>query len=220
MSKRTVDLNCDMGESFGRYTLGRDEDVMPLITSANIACGFHAGDPHVMRKTVELAAAHNVGIGAHPGLPDLLGFGRRKMAITPQDLHDLFLYQIGALDAFARAVGRKLQHVKMHGALFGLDTLKQDERPAVAADPAFERSVAGIVGGYRRFAECGAPEATALFVVLVRHVDDDRCKSAAVHGAILLSRAARAARSGPRGGGADVWGPRRPQAKPRTAAGR
>jgi len=115
---RSIDLNCAMGESFGRYTLGNDEAVMPLITSANIACGFHAGDPHVMRRTVELAAKHSIGIGAHPGLPDLLGFGRRKMAVTPQDLHDLFLYQIGALSAFARAVGRKLQHVKMHGALF------------------------------------------------------------------------------------------------------
>jgi 5-oxoprolinase (ATP-hydrolysing) subunit A len=110
-----IDINCDMGESYGRWTLGHDEDVMPHITSANIACGFHGGDPHVMRKTVELAVTHGVAIGAHPGLPDLMGFGRRRMEVSTAELKDYHRYQIGALSAFAKAAGTKLQHVKAHG---------------------------------------------------------------------------------------------------------
>jgi UPF0271 protein len=110
-----IDINCDMGESYGRWTLGKDEDVMPHITSANIACGFHGGDPHVMRRTVELALQHGVAIGSHPGLPDLMGFGRRRMDVTPQELKDYHRYQTGALDAFVRAAGASLQHVKPHG---------------------------------------------------------------------------------------------------------
>jgi lactam utilization protein B len=110
-----IDINCDMGESYGRWTLGHDEDVMPHITSANIACGFHGGDPHVMRKTVELAVAHGVAVGAHPGLPDLMGFGRRRMEVTPDELKDYHRYQVGALWAFAKAAGVPLQHVKAHG---------------------------------------------------------------------------------------------------------
>ena len=110
-----IDINCDMGESYGRWTLGRDEDVMPHITSANIACGFHGGDPHVMRRTVELAIQHGAAIGAHPSLPDLMGFGRRRMEISPAELKDYHRYQIGALWAFAKAAGVPLQHVKPHG---------------------------------------------------------------------------------------------------------
>jgi UPF0271 protein len=110
-----IDINCDMGESYGRWTLGNDEEVMPHITSANLACGFHAGDPHVMRKTVNLARKHGVAIGAHPGLPDLMGFGRRAMEVSPQELKDYVLYQVGALSAFAKAAGARLQHVKPHG---------------------------------------------------------------------------------------------------------
>jgi 5-oxoprolinase (ATP-hydrolysing) subunit A len=110
-----IDINCDMGESYGRWTLGADEAVMPHITSANIACGFHGGDPHVMRKTVELALKHDVAIGAHPGLPDLMGFGRRRMEVTPQEIKDIHRYQVGALGAFVHAAGGKLQHVKAHG---------------------------------------------------------------------------------------------------------
>jgi UPF0271 protein len=110
-----IDINCDMGESYGRWTLGADEEVMPNITSANVACGFHGGDPHVIRKTVDLAVQHGVAIGAHPGLPDLMGFGRRRMEISPQELKDIHRYQVGALDAFVRAAGSKLQHVKAHG---------------------------------------------------------------------------------------------------------
>ena len=115
-----IDLNCDMGESYGRWTLGADEEIMPLITSANIACGFHGGDPHVMRKTVELALEHNVAIGSHPSLPDLMGFGRRVMDITPDELKDYVCYQTGALREFARARGGDLQHVKPHGILYNM----------------------------------------------------------------------------------------------------
>jgi UPF0271 protein len=115
-----IDVNCDMGESFGRYTLGRDEEVMPWITSANIACGFHGGDPHVMRRTVELALAHGVAVGVHPGLPDLLGFGRRVLDVSPQELKDYVHYQTGALWAFAKAAGTQLQHVKPHGIQYSM----------------------------------------------------------------------------------------------------
>ncbi|WP_102275184.1 LamB/YcsF family protein [Cytobacillus massiliigabonensis] len=113
-----VDLNCDMGESFGLYELGNDEEMMKYISSANIACGFHGGDPHVMRKTVELAKNYNVGIGAHPGFPDLLGFGRRFMTCTPSEIKDYLLYQIGALREFCSAAEVRIQHCKPHGALF------------------------------------------------------------------------------------------------------
>ncbi|HEV8473938.1 MAG TPA: 5-oxoprolinase subunit PxpA [Methylomirabilota bacterium] len=110
-----IDINCDMGESYGRWTLGHDEEVMPHITSANVACGFHGGDPHVMRRTVELAMQHGVAIGAHPGLPDLMGFGRRRMEVSPAELKDYHRYQTGALGAFVKAAGTTLQHVKPHG---------------------------------------------------------------------------------------------------------
>jgi UPF0271 protein len=117
MKKTAIDLNCDMGESFGRYKLGLDEEVIKLISSANVGCGFHGGDPHVMRNTVTLAKEYGVAVGAHPGLPDLLGFGRREMKVTPEEVKDYFIYQIGALRAFVEIAGMKLQHVKMHGAL-------------------------------------------------------------------------------------------------------
>ncbi|MBV8032928.1 MAG: LamB/YcsF family protein [Betaproteobacteria bacterium] len=117
---RTIDLNCDMGESYGAWKMGADADIMPFISSANIACGFHAGDPATIRKTVRLAVDHGVAIGAHPSLPDLQGFGRRVMKITAQDLYDLVVYQAGAVEAFARAAGAKLHHVKCHGALYNM----------------------------------------------------------------------------------------------------
>ena len=113
-----VDLNADMGESYGRWTLGDDEALMPHLTSANIACGFHGGDPHVMRRTVALALDHGVGIGAHVAFPDLIGFGRRRLAATADEIEDYILYQAGAVKAFAEAAGGRLQHVKPHGALY------------------------------------------------------------------------------------------------------
>ncbi|HSK09304.1 MAG TPA: 5-oxoprolinase subunit PxpA, partial [Vicinamibacterales bacterium] len=112
------DFNCDMGEGFGAWRMGLDEEVIRFVTSANIACGFHAGDPATMRRTVGLAEAHGVGVGAHPGFPDLQGFGRRNLAASPAEVRDDLVYQIGALTAFTRA--KKLQHVKPHGALYNM----------------------------------------------------------------------------------------------------
>jgi UPF0271 protein len=113
-----IDLNCDMGESFGRYVLGNDPAIMPYITSANIACGLHAGDPLVMQTTIRLAKQHGVRIGAHPGWPDLQGFGRREMLLTAAETEAFVLYQIGALAALVKAEGVELRHVKAHGALY------------------------------------------------------------------------------------------------------
>lgn len=115
-----VDLNSDLGESFGRYTLGMDERVIPLITSANVACGYHASDPMVMAKTVAMAKEAGICVGAHPGFPDLMGFGRRNMAVTPSEARAYVLYQLGALDGFCRFAGMKMQHVKPHGALYNM----------------------------------------------------------------------------------------------------
>ena len=113
-----IDLHCDMGESFGIYNLGNDEEMMRYVTSISVGCGFHAGDPHVMRKTVALAKQHGVAVGAHPGYPDLMGFGRRKMEVTPEEAKDYILYQVGALSAFCQAAGVELQHVKPHGEFY------------------------------------------------------------------------------------------------------
>jgi UPF0271 protein len=113
-----VDLNCDMGESFGIYNIGNDEEMMKHVTSISVGCGFHAGDPHVMRKTVNLAKQYGVRVGAHPGYPDPIGFGRRKMEVTPEEAKDYILYQVGALKAFCEAAGLELQHVKPHGEFY------------------------------------------------------------------------------------------------------
>ena len=127
----TIDINCDMGESFGNYTMGRDADVMPYITSANVAGGFHGGDPHVMRETVELAAEHDVGVGIHPGLPDMMGFGRRKMDATPAEVRDYVVYQLGALMGFAERAGVDVQHVKPHGAMYSMLSESHEHARAV-----------------------------------------------------------------------------------------
>src|SRR6187200_2244190 len=115
-----IDINCDMGESFGSWVMGADEQVMPNITSANIACGAHAGDPSVMRRTIRLAREAGVAIGAHPGLPDLQGFGRREIKVDLSEVEDSVLAQVGALAAIARSEGMTLQHVKAHGALYNM----------------------------------------------------------------------------------------------------
>ena len=120
MPLNRIDLNSDVGESFGNYTLGLDAEVIPHISSANIACGYHAGDPAVMRKTVALAKANGVALGAHPGLPDLAGFGRRNMDVTIEEIKDFVTVQIGALQAVAALQGARLQHVKPHGALYNM----------------------------------------------------------------------------------------------------
>jgi UPF0271 protein len=134
MATREIDLNCDMGESYGRWTLGADAEIMPFISSANIACGFHGGDPHVMRKTVELALRHGVAIGSHPGLPDLMGFGRRRMDVTPEEVRDYIVYQTGALREVVALARAALQHVKPHGILYNM--MEADEELAEAAGAA------------------------------------------------------------------------------------
>ncbi|WP_028778430.1 LamB/YcsF family protein [Shimazuella kribbensis] len=127
-----VDLNCDLGESFGVYKLGIDEEILPFVTSANIACGFHAGDPSVIRNTVKLALKYGVKIGAHPGFPDLIGFGRRNISITPQEAYDITIYQIGALNGFIKAEGENMQHVKPHGALYNMASKDRTLAEAIA----------------------------------------------------------------------------------------
>ena len=131
----TIDLNCDLGESFGHYKLGENTAILKYITSANIACGFHAGDPSVMRETVARCIEHQVSIGVHPGLPDLVGFGRREMAISPTEAYDLTVYQIGALHAVATSQGGTIRHVKPHGALYNM----------AAKNPALAEAIAKAV---------------------------------------------------------------------------
>lgn len=132
---KTIDLNSDLGESFGAYKIGNDEKVMEHITSANIACGFHAGDANVMMETVKKAADHGVAIGAHPGYPDLLGFGRRAMAMSASEIYNMIVYQVGALQGIAKAQSINLHHVKPHGALYN----------AASTDPAIAKAIANAV---------------------------------------------------------------------------
>lgn len=133
-----IDLNCDLGESFGAWTMGADADVLPHVTSANIACGFHAGDPATMRRTVALAHAAGVAIGAHASLPDLVGFGRREMRVSPDDAYAMVLYQLGALAGFAQAACVRLRHLKPHGALYNM----------AARDAALADAIAAAVGDF------------------------------------------------------------------------
>ena len=128
--KTTMDINCDMGESFGNWVMGDDEGMMSRITTANVACGFHASDPLTMIETVKLAKQNNVVVGSHPGLPDLLGFGRRAMNITPEDAYAYMIYQTGALDAALRTEGMTLHHIKPHGAFY---SILKDEREIASA---------------------------------------------------------------------------------------
>ncbi len=128
-----IDLNSDLGESFGRYTIGLDDQVIPLVSSVNVACGMHAGDPAVMRRTVKLAAEAGTSIGAHPGYPDLQGFGRRDMALSPDEAYAYVLYQVGALQAFCHAEGVRVNHVKPHGQLYNRAAVDVDLAQAIAA---------------------------------------------------------------------------------------
>ncbi|WP_257388010.1 LamB/YcsF family protein [Tahibacter caeni] len=130
---RRIDLNCDLGESYGAWRMGEDDAVLAEVSSANIACGFHAGDPETMRRTVRLAVARGVAIGAHPSLPDLQGFGRREMSIGTDEAYALTVYQIGALAAFAHAAGGALHHVKPHGALYNMAARDASLAQAIAA---------------------------------------------------------------------------------------
>lgn len=138
-----IDLNADLGESYGVYTLGDDDALLQSVTSANIACGFHAGDPGTMARAVAFCIERGVALGAHPGLPDLAGFGRRVLAVTPAEARDLVTYQIGALAAFAARHGQKLQHVKPHGALYGM--AERDPALAQAIAQAVREADAGLI---------------------------------------------------------------------------
>jgi 5-oxoprolinase (ATP-hydrolysing) subunit A len=132
---KAIDINCDMGESFGRYSLGQDEEMMDLVSTINIACGFHAGDPLVIEATVANAIRNGVAIGAHPSYPDLQGFGRRAMDLTPEEVEAMVLYQIGAVYGFVKAAGGNLSHVKPHGALYN----------QAASSPALARAICRAV---------------------------------------------------------------------------
>jgi UPF0271 protein len=136
--KYHVDLNCDLGESFGAYTLGMDRDILPYITSANVACGWHAGDPMVMFSTVRDVAAHKIKLGAHPGYPDLMGFGRRPMKLTTKEVKAYIIYQLGALEGFARIHGTTLHHVKPHGAMYN----------SAALDPVLAKAIVEAIRDY------------------------------------------------------------------------
>lgn len=136
-----VDLNSDLGESLGLWRMGSDAEILPYISSANIACGFHAGDPAIMRETVQNALEEGVAIGAHPSLPDLVGFGRRNIAITPEEAYDLIIYQVGALMGFLKLFGASLHHVKPHGALYQMAA--RDESLALAV----AQAVADLTNG-------------------------------------------------------------------------
>ena len=142
-----VEINCDMGESFGLYKMGDDEAIMPFITQANVACGFHGSDPNHMRKTVELAKAHNVKVGAHFSLPDLPGFGRREMKIDRAEMANIIIYQIGALKGFLDVAGVPLAHLKPHGALYGMAARMEHIAHAIAdAAEAYKVPVLGLAG--------------------------------------------------------------------------
>ena len=137
-----IDINSDMGESFGAYTIGHDAGLLTAITSANVAAGFHAGDPSVLRETIRAAVAHRVAVGAHPGFPDLVGFGRRELNVTPREAEDLVLYQVAAVAGVAAAEGTRLQHVKPHGALFNMAVHDATLSAAIArAVAAFDQSL-------------------------------------------------------------------------------
>lgn len=163
-----ADLNSDIGESFGRYTLGMDERIIPLVSSVNAACGFHAADPCVMEETVERAVTAGAAVGAHPGFPDLMGFGRRNMQLSPTEARAYVLYQLGALDAFLRARGQRMQHVKPHGALYNMAAKDPVLARAICeAVLAFDREliVLALSGGalYRTAKELGLRTASEVF---------------------------------------------------------
>ena len=194
-----IDLNSDVGESYGAWTMGQDEALMPLITSANIACGAHAGDPLVMARTVALAAGSGVGIGAHPGYPDRDGFGRRAMDMSDEELEASLLYQLGALGAFVRSVGASMTHVKVHGALY--NQAATDQRLAAVvlrAVEQFDRSliVVALAGSSMLDLARGAGFATAAEAFADRAYEGDgTLRSRRLPGAILATPEAAAAQA-------------------------
>ena len=196
-----VDINSDVGEAFGAYTLGHDAGLMASITSANVAAGFHAGDPSVLRETIRLAKAGGVAVGAHPGFPDLVGFGRRELSVTPRDAEDFVLYQIAAVAGVAAAEGVKLQHVKPHGALFNMAVKHAELAIAIArAVAAFDRSLIlfGLPGSELLNAGRAAGLRVASEVFADRAYEPDgsltsrRTQGSVIHdAALVVSRAVR-----------------------------
>ena len=171
-----VDLNSDLGESFGRYTIGMDDKIIPLITSANVACGYHASDPVVMNKTLAMAKRAGIRVGAHPGFPDLMGFGRRNLNVSPEEAKAYTLYQLGALDAFCRTNGLKMQHVKPHGALYNMAAKDYELSKAICEgirefDP--ELIVLALSGGELAHAAKDLGLRTALEVFADRAYEED-----------------------------------------------
>ena len=201
-TKTEIDLNADSGESFGAWRLGHDDELVPLLSSVNLACGFHAGDPKTMQKSVALAVKNGVAVGAHPGFPDLPGFGRRELAASPEEVYADVLYQVGALSAFLRLYGRTLHHVKAHGALYLKMLVDAPTAAAVAAavsdfDPALPLVVLAGPGGELM---ADAARAAGLRAVLEAfpdrgYLDDGRLAPRSEPGAVIhdpLEVAARA----------------------------
>ena len=171
-----VDLNSDLGESFGRYTIGMDDKIIPMITSANVACGYHASDPVVMNKTLAMAKEAGIRVGAHPGFPDLMGFGRRNLSVSPEEAKAYTLYQLGALDAFCRTNGLKMQHVKPHGALYNMAAKDYELSKAICeAIKEFDQEliVLALSGGELAHAAKNMGLRTALEVFADRAYEED-----------------------------------------------
>ena len=184
-----VDLNADVGESFGPYVLGQDPALMRHVTSVNVACGFHAGDPHVMRRTVQLARDCGVTLGAHPGFPDLGGFGRRAMSLTASEIDDIVVYQVGALVAMATACGTRIRHVNPHGALYNLAATDPASAAAVARAVATvdsQLTLVGLAGSHLVTAGRDAGLHTASEVFADRGYDDEgRLLARQMDGAVI-----------------------------------
>lgn len=168
---RSIDLNCDMGESFGAWQMGSDAELMNFVSSINIACGFHAGDASTMRETIQTAIAKNVAIGAHPGFPDLQGFGRRAMSLSAQEIFDIVLYQVSALKGICEAFGAKLSHVKPHGALY--NSAAKDEKSAKAIAEAVRKIDVNLVF-YGLSGSCLISEAEKIGLKTANEVFADR----------------------------------------------
>ena len=189
MTRTRVDLNGDVGESYGAWTLGHDADVIPSLSSVNVACGFHAGDPTVMRRTVRLAVHHGAAVGAHPGFPDLVGFGRRPLAASAGEVEDLVLYQVGALAGVVTAEGGHLAHVKPHGALYHMAAADRVLADAVArAVASFDRRLVlfGLAGSHALDAGRAAGLRVAAEVFVDRAYDaQGRLVDRSVMGAVI-----------------------------------
>lgn len=199
---RTIGVNCDMGESFGIYTLGCDEELMAHITAANVACGFHAGDPSVMAETIAAAQRHGVAVGAHPSLPDRQGFGRREMKLRPDELESLLTYQVGALTGFLDAADMELHHVKVHGALYGMTARQPDLALTVCTvAAAYEVPVYGMAGTmHEECARRAGVEFVSEYYSDLDYADDGTLIISRTHGAVepewAAERARRAIREG------------------------